>query len=148
VCRQQLLGTVFLIVYLIVSSKQFKFMSYLLEKKSYSLFYLGSVRKKWRLALFIDNRPKGCFVYGCFVSTDVLSRRKFCLYGRFVPTDVLSLRTFCPYGRFVPRTLCLRLFCLRTFSPYGRFVSGRFVRAPSKADISKPFHSQSNVKVK
>ncbi len=110
-------------------------MFYILEKKSYSLFYLGSVRKKWRLVLFIDNRPKGCFVSGRFVSTDVLSPRTFCLYGRFVPTDVLSLWMFCPYGRFFPQTLCLRLFCLRTFClrmfcPYGRLVSGRFVWAP------------------
>ncbi len=99
-----------------------------------SLFYLSSV-KKWRLVLFIDNRPKGCFVSGRFVPPDVLSPQTFCLHRCFVPTDVLSLRMFCPYGRFVPWTLCLRLFCLRTFClrmfcPYGRFVSGRFVWAP------------------
>jgi hypothetical protein len=86
--------------------------------------------------LHFANKPKGCFVSGRFVSTDVLSPWTFCLYGRFVPTDVLSLRTFCPYGRFVPRMLCLRLFCLRTFDlrmfcPYGGFVSGRFVWAPN-----------------
>jgi hypothetical protein len=86
--------------------------------------------------LHIANKPKGCFVstdvlslrtfclYGRFVPPDVLSLRTFCLYGCFVSTDVLSLRVFCPYGRFVPRTLCLRLFCLRmfclwTFCPYG-----------------------------
>ncbi len=86
----------------------------------------------------IYNKPKGCFVSGRFVSTDILSRRMFCLYGCFVPTDVLSLRTFCPYGRFVPtdvmfpgvlspdilspdvlslRTFCLRTFCLGTADP-------------------------------
>jgi hypothetical protein len=110
-------------------------MFYLLEKKSYSLFYLGSVRKNGDWHCLLINRPKGCFVSGRFVSMDVLSPRTFCLYGCFVPTDVLSLQMFCPYGRFVPRTLCLRLFCLRTFClrmfcPYGRFVSGRFVWAP------------------
>jgi hypothetical protein len=103
--------------------------------------YLLTVTSLRCTILHIANKPKGCFVSGRFVSTDVLSRRTFCFYGCFVPTDVLSLWTFCPYGRFVPRMLCLRLFCLRTFClrtfclqmfcPYGRFVSGRFVWAPS-----------------
>ncbi len=96
-----------------------------------SLFFLGSVRKKWRLLLFIDNRPKTMFclrtfcLYGRFVPTDVLSLRTFCLYGRFVSMDVLSLRTFCPtdvmspavLSRDVlsPDVLSLWTFCLRTF---------------------------------
>jgi hypothetical protein len=100
---------------------------------AFSILAVYEKNGNWHF-LLID-RPKGCFVSGRFVPTDVLSRRTFCLYGRFVPTDVLSLRMFCPYGRFVPWTLCLRLFCLRTFClrmfcPYGHFVSGHFVWAP------------------
>ncbi len=98
---------------------------------SISLFYLGSVRKKWQLVLFIDNRPKRMFclrtfcLYVCFVPPDVLSLRMFCTYGRFVSTGVLSLRTFCPMDFmspavlspdvFSPDVLSLRTFCLRTF---------------------------------
>ncbi len=81
--------------------------------------------------LHITNKPKGCFV-----STDVLSLRRFCPhgrlvcrmfcpYGRFVSMDVLSLRAFCPTDVMSlavlspdvlsPDVLSLRTFCLRTF---------------------------------
>ncbi len=73
------------------------------------------------LRFSIEYKPKGCFVSGCFVSTDVLSPRTFCL------PDVLSLRTFCLYGSFVSTdVLSLGRYVSSCFVS-GRFVSGRFV---------------------
>jgi hypothetical protein len=71
--------------------------------------------------LHIANKPKGCFVSGRFVSTDVLSPRMFGL------PDVLSLWTFCLHRRFVPTDVfshgCYVSGCIVS----GRFVSGCFV---------------------
>jgi hypothetical protein len=102
------------------------------------------------LRFSIEYKPKGCYVSGRFVPTDVLSARCF------VPPEVLSLRTFCPTdvmspadvsGRFFsecfvptdvlsPDVLSLWMFCLRTFCPYGCFVSGRFAWVPVKHHTS------------
>ncbi len=110
---------------------------------------LGDRAKQLRCTiLYIANKPKGCFVSRRFVSTDVLSLwtfclpdvlslRKFYLYGRFVSTDVLSHRRYVfgcfvsgrfVSGRFVPTdvlspdvlslwTFSLRMFFLGTGLP-------------------------------
>jgi hypothetical protein len=71
----------------------------------------------------MDILSAGCYVAGCFVLPDVLSRRTF------FPMDVLyvlSVRTFCLAGRFVPPDV----LSTDVLSP-DVFVSGRFVWAPS-----------------
>jgi hypothetical protein len=60
--------------------------------------------------MFIENMPKGHFVFRCFVPPDVLSPE------RFVPLDILSRSRL-----LVPRTFCLRTLCLRMFCPSGHF---------------------------
>jgi hypothetical protein len=59
-----------------------------------------------QVVLFVENKPKGCYVSGRFVTPDVLSA------GRFFHPDVLSRWTFYPAGHFVPPdVLSLRMFC-------------------------------------
>ncbi len=59
--------------------------------------------------------------YGCFVPTDVLSRRTVALL------DVLSRRAFCPSGHFVPPSVLAHGCYFSSCYVARRFVSGRFI---------------------
>jgi hypothetical protein len=84
--------------------------------------YLEFKKTYVQVVMFIENKPKGCFVSGCFVPLDVLSLWTFVPMdvlsaGCFVPQNILSLWTFCPTDVMSPAVLSPNVVSPDVLSP-------------------------------